>query len=299
LANSGFLQQSRFGTPGNFELVVPASDGLAHYYRDNSQPGLPWRGPNYFFEGRWSNVSLIHSSFGPLEGVGGQGFGVAHFHRTGATWYGPDVFAGGVNGDPAFIQGTLGRGRNNFEVVAPGLTGGLVHFSRDNNTIFTSSWSAGTPFGRSWGLVQGVALLQSNFGDPGHLEVVATRGSRLHFYWRDGNGRWNGPYEIARNVTGTPAFLQSSFGARGNFELIVPRADGGMNHYWRDNDDASLPWHGPYRFGVGRISAVSCIQSSFGPGNLELVAREGNRLAFYWRTGAPAFTWHGPFYILE
>lgn len=296
MANSGFLQQGRFGTPGNFELVLPSVDGLAHYFRDNSRSNLPWSEPNFITEGQWSNPSLIHGSFGPLEVVARQGVRLAHFHRTGATWHGPNFFATGLTGDPAFIQGTFGVARNNFEVVAPSAAGGLVHFFRPNGATFTQPWSAGTPFGS--GTVRGVAMLQSNFGNPGHLEVVATRGDRLDFYWRDPN-RWNGPFEIAQNVGGTAAFLQSSFGTRGNFELVVPRADSGMDHYWRDNDDPSLPWRGPFRFGTGRISAVSCIQSSFGPGNLELIAREGGRIAFYFRTGAPSFAWSGPFYVLE
>jgi hypothetical protein len=37
--------------------------------------------------------------------------------------------------------------------------------------------------------------------------------------------------------------------------------------------------------------------SGFGPGNLELVARSGDRLDFYWRDDASPWTWHGPFTI--
>ena len=41
------------------------------------------------------------------------------------------------------------------------------------------------------------------------------------------------------------------------------------------------------------------IQSNFGsPGNLELIARAGNQLQFYWRDSGPAFRWNGPFPIM-
>jgi hypothetical protein len=92
-------------------------------------------------------------------------------------------------------------------------------------------------------------------------------------------------------------FFQSTFGLRGNFELVVPRSVGGLAHYWRNNDSPGLPWSGAIPFGTGAVSDVSCLQSSFGPGNLELVARQGNQLVFYWRTNAPPFNWSGPFPI--
>jgi len=90
-------------------------------------------------------------------------------------------------------------------------------------------------------------------------------------------------------------FLQGTFGVRGNFELVAPRLAGGLAHYWRNNDVPSLPWSAAIPFGSGNISEVACIQSNFGPGNLEVIARQGNQLVFYWRTSVPPFTWSGPF----
>jgi len=41
------------------------------------------------------------------------------------------------------------------------------------------------------------------------------------------------------------------------------------------------------------------IQSKFGSsGNLELIARVGRDLQFYWRDSGPAFRWNGPFSIM-
>lgn len=85
--------------------------------------------------------------------------------------------------------------------------------------------------------------------------------------------------------------IQSTFGTSGNFELVVPRSGGGLSAYWRDNDAAGFPWHGPANFGSGSVTGTCLIQSNFG-GNLEVVAVVGNQLVHYWRD--PTFTWHGP-----
>ena len=71
--------------------------------------------------------------------------------------------------------------------------------------------------------------------------------------------------------------------------MVVPLASGGLAHYWRDNDAPGMPWHLGAVFGqsLGHVDAVSLIESNFsasghGPGNLELVARVGDRLAYFW-----------------
>src|SRR4029453_3923647 len=101
---------------------------------------------------------------------------------------------------------------------------------------------------------------------------------RLVFFWRPDAGRpnntvgeWQGPSPIQADgvaisgISGNPALLQSTFGIRGRFELVWPRASGGLSYYWRDNDPgARLAWHGPFNFAmdVGQVDAVSLIQSN-------------------------------------
>lgn len=150
--------------------------------------------------------------------------------------------------------------------------------------------------------MEAVTLIQSNFGSPGNLEVIARAGGQLHFFWRDSGPAftWNGPFAIASGVSGNPALVQSRFGAQGNFEAVVPLASGGLAHYWRNNDDPAFPWNGPIPFGVvlGGVAAVTLIQSNFGsPGNLEVIANVGDRLEFFWRDSGPAFIWNGPITI--
>jgi hypothetical protein len=97
--------------------------------------------------------------------------------------------------------------------------------------------------------------------------------------------------------------IQGKFGTKGNFEVVAPLQSVRLAHFWRDNDAANLPWHGPTPFGSNdHYHPVALIQSNFstagaGPGNLEVVARTGNRLDHYWRDDVNPFPWHGPFAI--
>jgi hypothetical protein len=91
--------------------------------------------------------------------------------------------------------------------------------------------------------------------------------------------------------------VQSRCGNKGKFELVTPMASGGLAHYWRDNDDPALPWHGPRVFGqeLGIVGSVSFIERKFGnPGNLEIVTGVGTTIEFLWRDSGTAFIRNGP-----
>jgi hypothetical protein len=96
--------------------------------------------------------------------------------------------------------------------------------------------------------------------------------------------------------------IQSRHGNKGNLEVVVPWPDGGLAHYWRNNDQHGLPWVGPQRFGGTQAyrSASVCEgdhQTFQGnsPGNLEVVAVDMNgRLVHFWRENGGSFAWHGP-----
>jgi hypothetical protein len=194
-----------------------------------------------------------------------------------------------------FIQSRFGN-QGNFEVVLPERrAGGLVHYWRNNDEP-TFPWSGPSPFGTGLGEVDGVSLIESNYGSPGNLEIVAVAGGQLVHFWRD--SVWNGPITIAGSVAGGPGFIQSRFGTQGNFEVVVPTVSGGLTHYFRNNDDSNLPWIQSTSFGeaIGAVNAVSLIQSNFGdPGNLEVVASASGQLFYFWRDSGPSFSWNGPF----
>src|SRR5262249_38508635 len=111
---------------------------------------------------------------------------------------------------------------------------------------------------------------------------------------------WHGPSSIFTGVTGNPSFVQAipgTYGTKGNYEVVVPLQRGGLAHFYRNNDDPSFPWSGPYPFatGQGLVNAVSLIQSSLssagnGPGNLAVVARSGSQLVYYYRDDL-GFAW--------
>ncbi len=200
----------------------------------------------------------------------------------------------------SLIQSRFGD-RGNFEVVVPSSHGGgLVALWRDNDAD-AMPWSGPSCFGGP-AAYSGASLIQSNFGDPGNFEVVAvdTQGN-LDFFWRDSVGPfpWSGPFRVAGDVRGTPALIQSRFGERGNFEVVVPHRDGGLVALWRDNDAGAMPWSAPVRFGRAQYVGASLIQSNFGdPGNFEVVAvdTQGN-LDFFWRDSVGPFPWSGPFRV--
>lgn len=296
---SGFLIQSTFGTKGNFELVIPRPGGLAHFWRNNDAPGFPWSGPKNFGTGNVLGTAEIQSNFGPgnlevLAHVGSQLVAYWRENNPPFTWHGPTAtFGTGITGNPTLIQSSFGT-KGNFEVVVARAGGGLAHYWR-NNDAPGFPWSGPTNFAS--GNFRGVSLIQSNFG-PGNLEVVAlTASGQLVAYWRENHSpfTWHGPTAtFASGVTGNPSLIQSSFGTKGNFEVVVPRVSGGLAHFWRNNDASGFPWSGPNPFGSGGANQVSLIQSNFGPGNLEVDAYVGSSKVQYWRENHSPFVWHGP-----
>jgi hypothetical protein len=310
------LQQSTYGTIGNFELVVPlAEGGLAYYWRNNDDESLPWEGPVKFGAeaGRLDGVSLIQGDFGPagnLELVATDlgGHHLMHFWRDSGSalgWYGPTQISEKslvpvFSGSPAMIWSNFGC-RGNFDLVVPRTEGGFSYYWRDNDDP-ALSWCGPLNFATEAGIFDAVSFIQSNFGDPGNLELVARSGDSLLFFWGEPGleMKWHGPEVIATGVSGAPSMIQSTFGNKGNFELVVPLASGGLGYYWRDNDDAHLHWYGPFMFGMntGQVEGVSLIQSNFGnPGHLELVAQIDGCLAFFWRDSGPDLRWNGPQYL--
>jgi hypothetical protein len=250
---------------------------------------------------------LIQSNFGNpgnLEVVVSVGGKLYHLWRDSGpsfTWSDPFLVTSGVSGIPGLIQSRFGT-QGNFEVVVPASGGGLVHYWRDNDDP-SFPWSGPTPFGGSVGAVDSISPIQSNFGNPGNLEVVASAGGQIYHFWRDSGPSftWNGPFLLS-GIVGSPSLIQSRFGSQGNFELVVSNLSGGLTHYFRNNDDPNLPWSGPTLFGgLTQFGLASLIESNFGsPGNLEVLAGTfdpiaGAELVHFWRDSGPSFTWNGPF----
>jgi hypothetical protein len=299
--HSGFLKKSTFGHNGNFELAIASRrGGFAHFWRNNDAAGFPWSGPQLFGCSSVSAPSLLQNDEGPLEVFACSRGRIAVYTRI-SRWSTPKYFAFDVAGNAAVIQADGGQ----LHLVVPLAGGGFAHFKRSSNP--GAAWEAMAGFGQNAGIAASVALIQSNFGDPGNLEIIAVMGtgpsSFLAHFWLDSSGLWSGPNVVplasvpaGAVPTGVPAFLQSRHGLKGNFEAIVGLSTGGFAHITRDNDSPDLHWNSARTFGTGNFSAVSVLQSGFGAagvGNFELAGCVDNRVEHYWCDDG-ALQWNGP-----
>jgi hypothetical protein len=328
---SSSLIQSGFGLRGNLEMVAPLpAGGIGHYWRNNDAPNTPWSlGEVFGFTfGRFTSATLIESNFsssgngpGDLVVVARNGDRLDYFQKpdNSSQWIsygnirvGPSAITG-VSGSPALIQGRFGT-KGNFEMVVPGAADGLTHFWLDNDAPGTP-WHVGATFGQFLGRVDSVSLVESDYSasghGPGNLELMARVGSYLAYFWRlDNSSQWQLAGYLERNgsmnlypdsntlaVGGDPTMIQSRFGGRGNFEMVVPDLYGGFDHFWRENDAPGTPWHSGGTFGqsLGHLDSVSLIQSNYttggGYGDLEVIARVGTRQVTFWRGDQAPFAW--------
>ena len=227
------------------------------------------------------------------------------------TWHGPEPITvdgaplDNVTSNPAMVQSSFGI-RGNFELLV--VRGeDLHHYWRDNDALAPVWHDAGVVYvgepvnnGRELffpAQVVSVALIRSNYGPNGSLEIVTRMKPRellpgiesdyLAHAWFNGH-HWSSLHTILvdeqpiQGVTGNPAFIQGTFGRPGNFELIVPQGDR-LRHFWRDNSNRELPWHSaPDPIAEpSNVIAVSLLQSDLrqggitspGPGNLAAIIR--------------------------
>lgn len=301
------LLQSRFGKKGNFEFVSPRqNDGLFFTDRNNDISYLPWSVPFSFAGnlGKADAVSMIQSNYGTpgnLELIVRVGDVLKSLWRDSGPafqWSNPSqIGAAGVSGNPVLIQSRFGK-KGNFELISPLAAGGLVYYFRDNDDP-KLPWSVPFVFAQNLGKIDAVTMIQSNYGTPGNMEVVVRVGNQLHSMWRNSGPAfsWSAPLNIGQpGVSGNPVLIQSHFGKKGNFELIVPLETGGLALYWRNNDDSKLPWSEPLPFAqsLGQVQAVTMIESNFGtPGNLEVIALAGNQLYTMYRDSS-SLSWSVP-----
>jgi hypothetical protein len=223
---------------GDFHVVYASEDGgLREYRQDNRRVGHPITlAHNFGGNQEYDEVACIQSDYGNPEVIARSGDNLRHFFRSGNSWSGGYRITSAASGAPGFIQSSFGS-RGNFEVVVPREGGGFLHIWRDND-LSEEPWYTNR-FGGNM-RAEAVALIQSNYGN---LEIVVRDDDRLLHMWRAGTSNdWSSPTLIAADVRGVPAFLQSSGGTRGNFEVVVPARGSGIRHFFRDNDDPTLPW---------------------------------------------------------
>ena len=123
-----------------------------------------------------------------------------------------------------------------------------------------------------------VGFIQTNFRSPdghGNFEAIvhfrSPSGDQdylAEYYFDSSSLKWNGPFPILvdgkkiTGVTGRPALIQSDFGNRGNYEMLVPIGDR-IRHYWRNNNDLThTSWHVRSYLPVSKVSSSPTSSSS-------------------------------------
>jgi hypothetical protein len=204
---------------------------------------------------------------------------------------------------PVLIRSTLGQYSNNWEILVQ-VGGQLCHYYKEGNEDGRNpdvNWIEGQCFGNN--ITSAPGFIQSNFGTDdggkGNFEVVVVEDSnKLCHYYRShknypdkvGKFQQSECFETTSSIFPTaPALIQSTFGTRGNFEVVV-QLDGQFCHYYRINDRRKgvdgFRWGKSECKGDNITSAPALIQSTFGTSdikNFEVVVQQGDKLSHWSR----------------
>ena len=146
-------------------------------------------------------------------------------------------------------------------------------------------WTKRRPHGG--GIVEsGNGSLHRNFE---FLGVAAN--NQFAQWWRDnssGTLPWARAAVLGNNdVADQPTFTSTTYNR--NFECVYPTTGGRLHHWWFDQ--AAGRWNSGEVFGpTNARGPVGFIESSFGPGNFELVVNASGEIQHWWRD--TAFNWH-------
>lgn len=281
--SGGMIESGDGALHRNFELLAPShGNSFTHWWRDNSASNLPWAKAETMANDVGSLLThtgtTYNRNFETIYRTTGARLHHWYYDQSLGKWENGPVF-GPTNaiGEVGFCESDYGIG--NFEVVVALADGVMQHWWRSG-----SVWSPGPKFG-SCIRTAGPSLIESTYEN---LELVATLASgQMQHWWRDGANWIAGPV-FGSGVASAACMIQGQFGAAtdagiGNFELCVAMPNGTVQHWWRNNQDPSLPWNFGATFGSNVKRVVALLQGSFGF-NLEVVVlRNDGMLEHYWR----------------
>jgi hypothetical protein len=128
------------GKPGNFELLAVRTDGtMEHWFRDNSQPSLPWISAGTFGSGIGNTpVCMIEGtagttnevSLGNFEACVAKGGKVQHWWRANSgdgQWHFTVEFGDNIE----HVWGLLQSSWGNLEIIVQLNSGQFQHYWRD------------------------------------------------------------------------------------------------------------------------------------------------------------------------
>lgn len=173
----------------------------------------------------------------------------------------------------------------NFEVWAQAPGNAIRHYWRDGNTL---KWAVAETQGNDCAVCPAVTGTTYNR----NFEMVyRTTGSRLHHrYYDQSTAKWNdGPVFGPMNVAGNPGFIQSDYGAPGNFEVVVLVATGALQHWWRNQ--ANGQWLQGPTFGANVAMSGPALVQRFDRGLDVVCVNKDGKLQRYWRDDPHTMNW--------
>jgi hypothetical protein len=288
MLSAGSLIQSRFGNPGNFELLLwepnrrRGEGPVAHHWGDNNPAGHPthWHRATAVVEDATGPACLIQGTDGNLEALIPRGGWLAHFRMDAGDkhWRPVTTFAPGAVG-----PGALCEDRQTGETHAVARHGRrLVHYTR---AVGRDHWEAGAAITEG---ATGPAAMAADA--QGMVHVLVPEGVRLVHYVRSPRlGRWTSLGAVpAARVTAPAALALGGYGPAENphLEAVVPEGDV-LRHYRRPAAGRNARWEavGVVTSRRGPIKAVSLAYTRVFGGSLEAMVVEANDSHYEYFTG--------------
>ncbi|MEO8820794.1 MAG: C1 family peptidase [Ginsengibacter sp.] len=209
------------------------------------------------------------------------GNAIRHYWRDGNTlnWAVAETQANDCSMIPTVTATTYNR---NFEMIYPTTGGRLHHIYFDQ---VSGHWNDGPVFGPN--NVNGVVgFIQSDFGAPGNLEVVAALSDNtlVHWWRNEANQAWAQSAVFGSGVAfGSATLIQRL--DRG-LDYVCVNTDGTMQRYCRQVSTGA--WVAEEKFGANVHSAPVMIRSEFGAtdeatsGNYELCVAVNGQIQHWW-----------------
>jgi hypothetical protein len=211
------------------------------------------------------------------------------------------------NGD--FYESGDGQNHRNFELWSPAPGNAIRHYYRDGHS---NNWSLAETLPmvslppafntQGYDCANVPSVLGSTYYRNFEVIYMTTSGQLHHFLYDQIGGKWIdrglfGPMDTA----GIAGFIQINVGAPGNFEVVVRRATGQLENWWRDNVDNNAAWASKATFGSDiRLSGATLVQrwAKDGapdvslPAGLDLVCVTAkNTMQRWWRDDPNITTW--------